>query len=466
LDEQKGIKKMNGKTNTYQMDMCEEALLPKLIRFAVPLMLSSILQLLFNAVDMVVVGRYAGSQSLAAVGSTSSLINLLTNVFMGLSVGANVMIAHYYGAKQEKKVSETVHTAILISMISGVLLTFIGIGLAGVLLQVMGTPDNVISLSVLYIRIYFIGMPVLLLYNFGSAILRAIGDTKRPLYYLTLAGIINAVLNLIFVVLFHLDVAGVAIATVISETVSAVLILRTLMKMEGGCKLELSKLRISMEQFKKIARIGLPAGFQGALFSLSNVLIQSSVNSFGDIAMAGNTASSNLEGFVYIAMNAFHQTALSFTSQNIGGGKYDRVRKIMLYCLLLVTTVGSVLGFCAYGLRRTLLEIYTSEEEVIQYGILRMRIIMLTYFTCGTMDVMVGCLRGMGYSVMPMIVSLLGACGLRIVWIMTIFQNVHTLECLYLSYPVSWIITTLAHMICYLCIRKQVYQTSKPNIIP
>jgi len=449
---------MKEKTKSYQMDMCEGPLLSKLVRFAIPLMLSSILQLLFNAVDMVVVGRYAGNQSLAAVGSTSSLINLLTNVFMGLSVGANVLIARYYGAKQEKEVSETVHTAILISLISGIFLTFIGVGFAGPLLRMMGTPENVISLSVLYIRIYFVGMPVLLLYNFGSAILRAIGDTKRPLYFLTLAGIINAVLNLVFVIVFHMDVAGVALATVLSQAISAALILRTLMKTKGSCQLKLSQLHISADKLTRIARIGLPAGFQGALFSLSNVLIQSSVNSFGDIAMAGNTASSNLEGFVYIAMNAFHQTALSFTSQNIGGGKYERVKKTMLYCMLLVITIGAVLGFGAYCLREYLLGIYTEDTKVIAYGILRMRIIMLTYFTCGTMDVMVGCLRGMGYSIMPMIVSLLGACGLRIVWIMTIFQSVHTLECLYISYPVSWVITTVAHMVCYLCVRKKLYE--------
>lgn len=453
--------RMVEKTKSYQMDMCEGALFSKLIRFAVPLMLSSILQLLFNAVDMVVVGRYAGSQSLAAVGSTSSLINLLTNVFMGLSVGANVLIARYYGARQEKEVSETVHTAILLSLISGVLLTFIGIGFAGTFLRLMGTPENVIELSILYIRIYFIGMPVLLLYNFGSAILRAIGDTKRPLYYLTLAGILNAGLNLIFVVEFHMDVAGVAIATVLSQVVSALLIIRALANTEGGCKLRRSQLHISMDKLIRIAKIGLPAGFQGALFSLSNVLIQSSINSFGDIAMAGNTAASNLEGFVYIAMNAFHQTALSFTSQNIGGGKYERVKKTMIYCLFLVVVVGGVLGFGAYGIREFLLRIYTPDAEVVQYGILRMRIIMLTYFTCGMMDVMVGCLRGMGYSVMPMIVSLLGACGLRIVWIMTIFQSIRTLECLYISYPVSWIITAIAHMGCYWCIRKRVLSYSK-----
>ncbi len=452
---------MNEKTKSYQMDMCEGALLSKLVRFAVPLMLSSILQLLFNTVDMVVVGRYAGSQSLAAVGSTSSLINLLTNVFMGLSVGANVLIARYYGAKQEKEVSETVHTAILLSFLSGILLTFIGVGFAETFLRLMGTPENVLSLSVLYIRIYFIGMPVLLLYNFGSAILRAIGDTKRPLYYLTLAGVINAGLNLIFVIVFQMDVAGVAVATVLSQIISAVLIIRALVYMDGGCQLKWSNLRISKDKLIRIAKIGLPAGFQGALFSLSNVLIQSSINSFGDIAMAGNTASSNLEGFVYIAMNSFHQTALSFTSQNIGGGKYDRVKKTMIYCLILVVIVGGVLGFGAYGIREFLLRIYTSDEEVVAYGILRMRIIMLTYFTCGTMDVMVGCLRGMGYSVMPMIVSLLGACGLRIVWIMTVFQQVRTLECLYISYPVSWIVTTLVHVLCYLVVKKNFVKTRK-----
>ena len=432
----------------YEIDMCNGPLLGKILLFSLPLIASGILQLLFNAADMIVAGRYAGSVALAAVGATSSLINLLINVFMGLSVGTNVAVAHYYGAKREEDLSQTIHTSISLSLVCGAFLMIVGIVLAAPLLTLMGTPADVLPHSVSYMRIYFVGMPVMLLYNFGAAILRAVGDTRRPLYYLLFAGVINVILNLIFVIRFGMGVKGVAYATIISQAISTILIVRCLMQMEGPCKLELSKLCMDGDKIKRIAKVGLPAGFQGAIFSISNVLIQSSVNSFGAVAVAGNTACCNLEGFVYNAMNAFHQTALSFTGQNMGAKKTDRVKKILVYCQACVIVTGLAMGLAGVHFGRELLSIYSDEVAVIDFGYRRMRIIFTTYFLCGTMDVMVGSLRGMGFSIMPMIVSLLGACGLRVLWILTYFRMHPTPEVLYASYPVSWAITTLVHIAC------------------
>lgn len=446
------------KRKSYEIDMCSGALFPKILLFSIPLMISSILQLLFNAADMVVVGRFAGSTALAAVGANASLINLLTNLFIGFSVGANVLVARFYGAKREQEISETVHSAVLLGLICGIGLMIFGMVVAPQILVIMGTPADVLDQAVLYIRIYFAGMPVILLYNFGSSILRAVGDTQRPLYYLLAAGVINICLNLIFVIGFHLGVAGVALATVISQVVSAGLILGCMTKMEGGCRLERKKLRMKKEKVFQIIRIGLPAGLQGTVFSLSNVLIQSSVNSFGSVAMAGNTAASNIEGFIYMAMNSYHQTALSFTSQNFGAGNYKRIGKVLLECLAMVTAVGLVMGWASYLFGSQLLGIYSSDPKVIQVGLLRLSVICTTYCLCGIMDVMVGELRGLGYAVLPMIVSLLGACGFRILWIFTIFQSYHTLLSLYISYPVSWILTGMVHLICYFVIRRRLSQ--------
>ena len=436
--------------------MCNGPLLGKIIIYYIPLMLSGILQLLFNAADIVVVGQFAGDEALAAVGSTSSLINLLVNVFIGLSVGTNVLVARFYGAGQKKELSDMVHTSILTSLVSGVFLIFVGIFLSKPILEWMATPADVIGMSVLYIRIYFAGMPVMMLYNFGSAVLRAVGDTKRPLYYLTSAGVINVILNLIFVIVFHLGVAGVALATVISQGVSALLVLRCLMRTESDYRLELSKLRINWEKLGKMIRIGIPAGLQGALFSISNVLIQSSVNSFGKIAMAGNTAASNIEGFVYTSMNALYQTSISFTGQNYGARKFDRIAKILGICLGLVIGVGLVLGNSAYFFGGTILKLYTNNPEAISYGVLRLSVICTSYFLCGMMDVIVGSIRGLGYGIMPMLVSLTGACLFRVIWICTVFQKIHTLTCLYLSYPISWGLTFMAHLFCFLIVFSKV----------
>ena len=445
------------KTNSkkYEIDMCNGPLLGKILVFYVPLMLSGVLQLLFNAADIAVVGRFSGNHALAAVGSTSSLTNLIVNLFIGLSVGTNVLVARYYGAGQKKELKEMVQTAIVTGFIGGVILIFLGFFISKPALTWMDTPADVIEHSVLYMRIYFAGMPFMMVYNFGAAVLRAVGDTKRPLYYLLVAGVVNVILNLVFVICFHMGVAGVATATVISQAISAILVVKCLIQTDGVYKLVLTDMHISMDKVWRMVRIGMPAGLQGALFSISNVLIQSSVNSFGSIAMAGNTAASNLEGFVYTAMNAFYQAAISFCGQNYGARKYKRVGRVLLICEVLVIIVGTVLGNLMYMFGGTLLQLYSTDAEVIRYGLLRLSFICVTYALCGMMDTIVGVLRGIGYAIMPMLVSLTGACLFRIVWIYTIFKQVHTLECLYISYPISWTLTFLAHLVCFIVIYRK-----------
>ena len=441
---------------SYQVDMCNGPIFKKLIIFAIPLILSGCLQLLFNAADIIVVGRFTGSQALAAVGSTSALINLLVNLFIGISVGANVVLGKYIGARDDENASKTVHTAIFISIVGGIFMIFIGFFFSKPLLELMATPEDVIDLSSLYMRIYFVGMPFFMLYNFGAAILRSIGDTKRPLYFLLISGIINVVFNLFFVIAFHMGVAGVALATMISEGISAGLILLCLKHMDGPLHFELKNMRFHKDLALKMLEVGLPAGLQGIIFSISNVLIQSSVNSFGSVVMAGNTAASNIEGFVYTSMNAVYQTSLSFTSQNFGAKKFDRIDKILIECLGIVTLVGLVLGQGAYFFGQQLLSIYTNDRHVIQYGIERLSVISATYCLCGMMDTLVGSLRGVGYSILPMLVSLTGVCVFRVVWIFTVFKSLHTQFSLYVSYPISWTITIIAHLICFLIVRKRI----------
>ena len=447
-----------GMDKKYEVDMLNGSLFGKIIRYTLPLMAAGILQLMFNAADMVVVGRYAGANALGAVGATASLINLLINVFMGLSVGANVAIAHYYGAGRYKELSRALHTSIALSLVCGVVLLILGQVVSAPMLKLMGTPDDILPLSVSYMKVYFLGMPMMLLYNFGAAILRAVGDTKRPLYYLFTAGVINVALNLVFVIGFNLSVKGVAWATIISQTVSAVMIVKCLIGNSDPCRLDLKKLCLDKDMIARIAKVGLPAGFQGAVFSISNVLIQSSVNSFGAIAVAGNTATSNLEGFVYNSMNSFHQTSLSFTGQNTGAKKMGRVQKVLWMCAASVTVTGLVMGLAGWHFGRQLLSIYTDDPAVIEYGLRRMAVIFPTYFLCGLMEVVVGSLRGMGFSIMPMTVSLLGACGFRILWIMTVFAVYRTPEVLYASYPISWFITTAVHLICLFTVARRKYR--------
>jgi putative MATE family efflux protein len=441
----------------YEMDMCSGSLLPKILLFSLPLMASSILQLMFNAADIIVVGRFAGDDSLAAVGSTSSIVNLLVNLFVGLSVGANVLTARYYGAKKSAQLSKTIHTAMTLALAGGVFLAFVGFFGARPIMELMQSPPEVLDKAALYLKIYFLGMPANLLYNYGAAILRAVGDTRRPLYYLAAAGFINVGLNLIFVILLKMDVAGVAAATAISQCFSAAMIVRCLMNENGSMKLRPKLLFIHKQELIKIMQIGIPAGFSGILFSLSNVVIQSAINSFGNIAVAGNSAASNIEGFVYVSMNAFYQAAISFTSQNVGAGKYHRVNKITFYSVGCAAAAGLFFGIGAYVFGTPLLGLYTTNPEVVEMGLVRLSYVSATYALCGIMDVMVGSLRGLGYSIMPMLVSLVGACGLRLVWIATIFQipAFHSLETIYFSYPITWTVTAATHIGCYIFVMRR-----------
>ena len=441
--------------SSFEIDMTNGPLLGKIVRFAIPLALSGILQLLFNAADIIVAGRFAGSQALAAVGSTSALINLIVNLFIGLSIGVNVLVARYYGAGQRKDLHETVHTAVLISVLSGLVLIVVGVALSKPLLQLMGTPSDVIDQAVLYMRIYFVGMPVMMLYNFGAAILRAVGDTQRPLYFLLLAGVVNVFLNLFFVIVVHMGVAGVATATVISQCISAGLVLQCLVRSDTIYRVELKQLRIYKDKLLQMTKIGVPAGIQGATFSISNVLIQSSINSFGSLAMAGSTAASNIEGFVFTAMDSFTQASLSFTGQNYGAKKFHRITKVLWYNIFLVTVVGLVLGIGAYLAGRPLLGIYSTDPEVIDYGMERMLIVCTPYFTCGIMNVLVGAMRGLGSSLTPMVVSIFGVCVLRVIWIYTVFAAAPSMLMLFVSYPVTWVVTALVEAVCFYFIRKR-----------
>lgn len=443
------------KSRNYTIDMCEGSILKKLLLFALPLVASGVLQLFFNAADVIVVGRFAGDHALAAVGSNGSMINLLTNVFMGLSVGANVLVARFFAAKHEKELRKTVHTAMTVSVVCGIFLAIFGALAAKQVLVLMQSPAEVIELSTLYLRIYFMGMPAIMAYNFGAAILRGVGDTKRPLYYLTFSGVVNVGLNLIFVIVFHMSVAGVALATIVSQYISAFLVVKCLMNEESGIRLEKQYLGIDKEILDKILQIGLPAGIQGSLFSLSNVVIQSSVNSFGATIVAGNSASQNIEGFVYIAMNAFSQAVVAFVSQNLGAGKFERINKIVITAQACVLAVGVVIGNGAYLLGEPLLHLYTDSEVVVAAGLRRLVFIAVPYALLGMMESMVGALRGLGYSVMPMIVSLLGVCAFRIVWIFVLFrmEQFHTIETVYCAYPVSWILTLSVHIICFIVVR-------------
>ncbi|MCR5300847.1 MAG: MATE family efflux transporter [Lachnospiraceae bacterium] len=449
---------LSGKSKgSYKIDMCSGPIVSRLLLFTGPLALSSVLQLLFNAADIIVVGKYAGDNSLAAVGSVVPLVNLMISTFVGLSVGSNVLASRYYGSRNDEMMTKTVHTSVLISLISGVGLAVIGFVCSKQILTWMSSPEETLSLASLYLRIYSLGMPASMLYNFGSALLRAVGDTRRPMVYLSIAGVVNVLLNLFFVIVLKMDVAGVATATVVSQVISAILVIRCLMSESGALRLVIKKLSIDRYTALRIIGIGFPAGLQGMLFSFSNVIIQSSVNSFGATVVAGNSAAMNIEGFVYMSMNSFYQATISFVSANVGARTFERINKIVIRAQVCVFLTGLILGGTAYMFGHELLSIYTNSEAVVDVGIIRMMYICQPYFLCGMMDVMVGCLRGIGYAILPMIVSLIGACGLRLIWIFTFFRTprFHEIKYLYLTYPASWAVTFLAHIICYLIVRKR-----------
>lgn len=452
------------KNNKYEIDMCNGTLMDKLISFSLPLMLSGILQLLFNAVDIIVVGRFTGSQALAAVGSTTALINIFTNLFIGISLGANVLAARFYASGKEKEMSETVHTSITLALISGLVMALAGVLLARFALNLMGTPNDVIDQSVLYMRIYFLGMPFFMLYNYGAAILRAVGDTKRPLFFLVISGMTNAVLNLVLVIVFHMGVAGVAIGTIVSQLISSILVLRCLYTSNTSYRLYFSKLGIKTQYLKQIFQVGIPAGIQSTVINLSNALLQSSVNSFGSVAMAGYTAANNIFGFLYVTVNSVTQTCMSFTSQNYGAGKNKRMDKVLIDCIILSVVITSILGVSAYGFGPELLKIYTEDAKVIQCGMEILLYTTVTYFLCGLMDLFPGALRGMGHSAVPMILSVIGTVGTRIVWIFWIFPAHRSLDILFISYPASWIITIIMQVICYYFVRKKVHRNMQRQV--
>ena len=452
------------KNNKYEIDMCNGTLMDKLISFSLPLMLSGILQLLFNAVDIIVVGRFTGSQALAAVGSTTALINIFTNLFIGISLGANVLAARFYASGKEKEMSETVHTSITLALISGLVMALAGVLLARFALDLMGTPDDVIDQSVLYMRIYFLGMPFFMLYNYGAAILRAVGDTKRPLFFLVISGMTNAVLNLVLVIVFHMGVAGVAIGTIVSQLISSILVLRCLYTSNTSYRLYFSKLGIKTQYLKQIFQVGIPAGIQSTVINLSNALLQSSVNSFGSVAMAGYTAANNIFGFLYMSVNAVTQSCMSFTSQNYGVKKLKRMDRVLLDCMILSVGVTLTLGCGAYFFGPELLKIYTSDADVIRCGVEVLAFTTVPYFCCGIMDLLPGALRGMGYSGVPMILSIIGTVGTRIVWIFGLFPAHRSLSFLFISYPVSWILTILMQAVCFCFVRKHVHQSMNRDL--
>lgn len=444
--------------NKYEIDMCNGTIMDKLVSFSLPLMLSGILQLMFNAVDVIVVGRFAGSQALAAVGSTTALINMFVNLFMGISLGTNVLAARFFAAGKDRQMSETVHTSIAFAAISGIVMVFVGIFFSKFALELMATPADVIEQSTLYMRIYFLGMPFFMLYNYGAAILRAVGDTKRPLIFLIISGVINAVLNMILVIVFHLSVAGVAIATVISQMISCILVLRCLYRSEGSYQLRFSKLMLKGCYLKEIFQVGVPAGIQSTVINFSNVLLQSSVNSFGSIAMAGYTAANNILGFLFVSVNSVTQACMSFTSQNYGVRKWKRMDKILVDCMILSMIVALVLGGGSYIFGSQILRIYTENEEVIRCGMEILSYTTLTYFLCGFMDLFPGAMRGMGFSAAPMMLSIVGTVGTRIVWIFGIFPRYRSLSVLFISYPVSWILTIAMQVVCFFIVRRKVYE--------
>ncbi len=451
------------KKSRYEIDMCNGSVMDKLISFSIPLMLSGILQLLFNAVDIIVVGRFTGSYALAAVGSTTALINVFTNLFIGVSLGANVLAARFYASGREREMSETVHTAITFALLSGIVMVFVGLLFSRGALELMDTPQDVIDQSTLYMRIYFAGMPFFMVYNYGAAILRAVGDTKRPLLFLIVAGVTNALLNLFLVIVMHLGVAGVAIATVIAQMISCILVLRCLYKTDSCYQLRFSKLMLKWRYLKQIFQVGIPAGIQSTVINFSNVLLQSSVNSFGSIAMAGYTAANNIFGFLFASVNSITQACMSFTSQNYGVGKWKRMDKVLRNCILLSVIVSLVLGGGSYLFGPELLKIYTSDQAVIQCGMEILLYTTVTYFMCGLMDLFPGALRGMGYSAVPMLLSIVGTVGTRVAWIFWVFPKHRALDVLFISYPASWLVTIILQVICYYFVRKKVKNKLKQN---
>jgi putative MATE family efflux protein len=445
------------------MDMCSGPLFSKILMFSLPIMAMNILQLLFNTADMVVVGRFSGSDALAAVGATGPLINLIVNLFMGLSVGTSVMVAQDLGAGRPASVSRSVHTSIAISIIGGFIVMVLGMVLCEPLLAMMGTPEDIFGLSVLYMKIYFVSMPASMVYNFAAAILRAVGDTRRPMYYLIITGILHVIFNLFFVIVLHMSIDGVAWATVISQYLSVLLIMMCLSRYDGAIRFIPRKMRIDVNKLKVIVRIGLPAGVQGLLFSISNVMIQSAVNSFGSTMVAAGSAAGNVESYIGTTMNAYYNAAITFTGQNMGAKKYDRIDTVAKVCTVLIFATWIILGGATLLLGRPLLGIFTSDPEIIDLGMLRIKVMMVAYFTCGIMNAYPGLTRGMGYSILPMLCTLVGACLMRIVWLATFFTWYPTEIMLFACYPVTWALAGIGQVGIFFYARLQIRKQAVPE---
>ena len=445
------------KTKRATKDFTKGPILSQILIFALPLMATSVLQRLFNTADTIMVGRFSGTpaeceNALAAVGSCGSLIDLIVGLFMGLAVGAGVCVAHDIGAKHYKEVSKVVHTSVIAACVCGIAVSIFGFCMARPLLTLMGTGNGdqeVLNQAVLYIRAYFLGIPASLIYNYCAAMLRSSGDTIHPMIYLTIAGAVNVVFNFVTVVGLHMGAMGVGLATAISNWIACFLVVAFLMRTDGPCKLELKKLKVDGKKLRKIIFLGIPAGIQGSLFAVSNVMIQSSMNSFGKVVIAGNTSASNLEAYIYITQNALYQTALTFVGQNVGARKFDRLKRCIVWCTVSVTVIGVALGAGVYLFGHSLVGIFApGNEAVIAAGIKKLSITGITQFLCGLMEVGCGVMRGLGKSITPMFVSLIGSCALRLIWVWTVFTWYPTPETLYISYPITWIITASTHYIC------------------
>lgn len=435
----------------YQIDMTSGPLFGKIVRFSLPLMAANVMQLLFHAVGLIVLGRFADGKSIAAVGSTSGLTVLILNIFLGLATGVNVLVARYVGAKDRRKASLTVHTAMATALYGGAGMALVSLLIARPMLVWMATPENIINQASLYMWIYSLGVPAVIIYNFGSAILRALGDTRRPLIFMVIAGVVNILLNLFFVVICKMDVAGVALAAMLGSCVSAGLVMRAMLQARDSSRLVWKRIKIHWQMLKEMLKIGLPAGMQGAMFSISNITIQSAVNSFGWQAIAGNTAALSLEGIVYVACSSYYYTSISFVGQNHGAEKFDRIKKSVLYCALCTFIAGVILGWGCFLTGDKLLGFYNPDPEVIKWGMIRLRIMFTVYFLCGWMDVVSGSLRGLGHSVKPMLVIMLGVCGLRVAWVLWVLPLSRSMETLFISYPVSWMLVIMINgaMLCW-----------------
>lgn len=454
-ENQEYIKKGISMSKSYQMDMCHGSLFRKIILFTLPLLATNILQLLFNAADMIVLGQFASHQAMAAVGATVSINSFFVSLFMGLGIGSNVLVARFFGSGEKGELRKSVHTSMLASLLCGLVLMVVGLLAVRPLLTLMKTPDDILEKSCLYLYICFAAIPFMVIYNVGCGVLRALGDTMRPMYFLLIAGGVNVTLNVILVAGFKMEMAGVAVATAVSHILSALMIIYVMFRSSEDSQLHLKELKLDGPIFREMLSLGIPASIQSCCFSLANMAIQSSINSFGSFAVAGCTAASGLEGFVWICSYSFHTTSLSFAAQNLGGKHFKRIIQSTFLCIGCAVTASLVLGTVFFIFARPMLAMYNPDPAVIQWGLVRVRIMFSCYFLCGVMDVISGLLRGLGHSLIATVGSLGGAFFFRIAWVYLVFPHYRTMENLMISFPISWCLVITVHSIfCYFILRK------------